>query len=270
MLDFRRLTLATAVAAVAALSACSGGSNSGTPTTPGTSTTTPPVNPTWNIATQGIPKFITYNYIDLTQLKPNGTPLISSISMFRSGVGHSYGDRDEPCMSKKHYFGYPDSLTKIYVPLTGTVAHQDFGPSAPYITDRIEISPDSFPAFYITIFHAVLSRVWKVGEKVTAGQLLGHHVGNFTMSDISVAVEDGGANPATTYLVPAKQLVSYFDVMTDSVFRQFQSRGITSRAGMQITAAARAAAPITCFLGTDQFDFTKPWYPDKLAGMIPF
>jgi hypothetical protein len=41
-------------------------------------------------------------------------------------------------------------------------------------------------------------------------------------------------------------LVSYFDVMTDDVFRDHEARGASSRSDSVITAAERDADPLMC------------------------
>lgn len=257
--------------------ACGGGDQSaGTPTSPASSTPTTggtpptPANATWNVATQGVPKFVSVNYIDLTQLNAAGQPLISAISKFRSSVGHAYGDRDEPCASKKHYFMVPDSTTKIYAPVTGTLINRDAGPSRLAIGyDNFEMQPDGYPAFVVVIFHVNPTKEWKVGDHFTAGTLIGHHTSKPTYSDIAVSYDDGGPDKGTNYNQAAKALISYFDVMADSVFRQYQVRGIASRADVQISKEERAGWPLACILGTDAFDTMKPWYPDKLATTVP-
>lgn len=272
----RRQALARTISLVsAAILACGHGDQStGAPTSPqsttnSTPTTPAPVAPTWNTATQGIPKFIAFNYIDLTQLDKAGRPLIWAISKFRSSTGHAYGDRDEPCVSKKHYFMVPDSTTRIYAPLTGKVVHRDAGPSRLATGyDAFELQPDGYPAFYVTIFHVILDKEWKVGDQITAGTLLGHHTSKPTYSDISVAYDDGGAAQGTDYNQAAKALISYFDVMADSVFRQFQVRGIATRADLQISKEERATWPLTCILGSDAFNQLDSWWPDKLATTV--
>lgn len=265
---------------LAALACGHGDQSPGAPTSPQTTTTTPtgggtnntPSAPaaTWNVATQGIPKFVTANYIDLTQLDGTGKPLIWAISKFRSSVGHAYGDRAEPCMSKKHYFMVPDSTTKIYAPVTGTLVYRDAGPSrllSGY--DNFEMQPDGYPAFVVTIFHVIPTKDWKVGDHFTAGTLLGHHTSKPTYSDIAVSYDDGLGDKGSNYNQAAQALISYFDVMADSVFRQYQIRGIASRADVQISKEERATWPLTCILGTDAFDQLGSWWPDKLATTVP-
>ena len=93
----------------------------------------------------------------MTQRSANGQPLINEISQFRSAIGHDYSDSYESCRSMKHYFRFPDENTRIYSPVTGTVAQFDQGPGTPY-TDRFVVTPDAQPAFTFMIFHPVLDR----------------------------------------------------------------------------------------------------------------
>jgi len=51
---------------------------------------------TYDLATQGPPYVLPFNYIDLSK--------IGRISRFRSTVGHSYTDGSETCRSMKHYY----------------------------------------------------------------------------------------------------------------------------------------------------------------------
>jgi hypothetical protein len=58
--------------------------------------------PTWDIAANGIPKFVGRDFTQLSK--------IDKISKFRSGEGHDYSDGSETCRSMKHYYAVYDSL----------------------------------------------------------------------------------------------------------------------------------------------------------------
>lgn len=154
-------------------------------------------NDIWDIDKNGIPKFVENNYIDLSK--------IYRISKYRSSVGHDYSDAYEHCRSMKHYFeplGTTDwSTIKIYSPITGTITRVE----QEWAGTKLEIESDAYPAFRFSIFHVNLFSDRKINDKVIAGELLGTHIGNQTMSDISVIVND-----------PTRQgsMVSYFDVIT--------------------------------------------------------
>jgi hypothetical protein len=189
----------------------------------------------WDIDKDGIPVFVTRNYIDLSK--------ISRITKFRSSYGHDYSDAFEHCRSMKHYFEPFGDLDwtsiAIYSPVTGTITRAE----QEWAGTKLEIASDKYPAFRFSIFHVNLSTPKNINDKVTAGELLGHHIGSQTMSDISVIVND-----------PTKQgrMVSYFKVINDSVFNEYKARGITSRDDMIISKEVRDANPLTC--SGDQFN----------------
>jgi len=72
--------------------------------------------------------------------------------------------------------------------------------------------------------------------RVDAGDHIGEHSSNFTMSDIAVSI--GGKEDGT--------LISYFETMTDDVFAEYQARGVASREAAIITAEERDADPVPC------------------------
>ncbi len=101
--------------------------------------------------------------------------------------------------------------------------------------DQIQIQPDEAPEFLVIIFH--VNTEIEPGDRLVAGALLGHHVGDFTGSDIAVFANTGDNR---------RQAVSLFDVMTDELFADYGPLGVTSREQMIISVADRAAAPLTC------------------------
>lgn len=199
-------------------------------------TTTP--NYIWDIDKNGIPKFVKTNYIELAK--------IYRISKYRSSVGHDYSDASEQCRSLKHYFE-PKSdedwtTVKIYAPVKGIITRAE----QEWAGIKLEIESEEFPAFRFSIFHINTSKQYNVNDKVVEGEFLGTHIGSQTYSDISVIVND-----------PAKlgRMVSFFDVMTDALFKEFSDRGLSSRADVIIPKAIRDANPLTCsgdtFTSTD-------------------
>jgi hypothetical protein len=189
-----------------------------------------PPNDIWDIDKDGIPKFVNTNYIELSK--------IDSISKLRSSVGHDYSDSYEQCRSMKHYFMPKTSvdwaMVKIYSPVSGTITRVE--PESIGGT-KIEIASDDYPAFRISIFHINLQGTRNVDDKISAGELLGTHIGSQTYSDVSVIVND-----------PTKQvrMVSWFDVITDNVFSEYSARGVSSRSAMMISKSERDANPLTC------------------------
>jgi hypothetical protein len=200
-----------------------------------------PASDIWDIDKSGIPKFVRINYIELDK--------IYRISKFRSSIGHDYSDAFEHCRSMKHYFEpgvYVDWTTiKLYSPVTGTITRVD----EEWAGTKIEIASDEYPAFRFSIFHINKSVPRIVGDKLMAGELLGTHIGSQTTSDISLIVND-----------PTKQgrMISYFEVITDSVFNLYSNRGVNSRDVMIIPKATRDANPLECsgdtFITTDTLE----------------
>ncbi|MDP1725331.1 MAG: hypothetical protein Q8M15_01005, partial [Bacteroidota bacterium] len=193
-------------------------------------TENPPVDKSiWDIDKDGIPKFVANNYIELAK--------IYRISKYRSSVGHDYSDAFEHCRSMKHYFEPIANLdwttVKVYAPVSGKITRVE----PEWAGDKIEIESNEYPAFRFSVFHVNLISILKVGDPVSAGQLLGTHIGTQTLSDISVIVND-----------PTRQgrMVSYFDVITDGVFNDYFNRGVQTRADLIISKAKRDANPLTC------------------------
>lgn len=201
----------------------------------------PPNNDVWDIDKDGIPKFVGTNYIELDK--------IYRISKFRSSVGHDYSDAFEQCRSMKHYFEPKSTLdwttVKIYSPVTGKITRVD----EEWAGTKIEIASGDYPAFRFSIFHINTLKQYLIGDQVMAGEQLGNQTGSQTRSDISVIVND-----------PTHQgrMVSYFDVLSDAVFSQYQSRGVSNRSDMMISKNVRDANPLTCngdvFVSTDTLD----------------
>ena len=227
---------------------CGGGGGNGSPS-----------NPTWDVDTKGIPKFVNSIYIDLSQKNPDGTPLIYRISKFRSSVGHDYTASYESCRSMKHYFSSPNSETKLFAPVSGTVVWRD----VPIGAD-INIASDQYPAFVFTIMHPVLFKAYKVGDHLTEGELIGYHVGSWTSSDIIVNVNDGKFTPDPARL--NGHLISYFETLTDTAFKTFRDRGINAPSDLIITQEQRDAVPIPC-LQNGAFD---PTWIDPLPQWVNF
>lgn len=89
----------------------------------------------------------------------------------------------------------------------------------------------------IHIFHVSQASHLAEGDTVAAGQLLGTHASNETMSDIAVLV----------YTTQTEwRYTSYFDVLSDGLFQTYQARGVASRDAMIISKEARDADPLAC------------------------
>lgn len=186
-------------------------------------------NSDWDIEKNGIPKFVATDYIELAK--------IYRISKFRSSVGHDYSDAFEHCRSMKHYFEPRSDVDwaaiKLFSPVTGKITRLD----QEWAGTKIEIESNDYPAFRFSIFHVTLTAPRNINENVSAGEQLGTHIGSQTMSDIAVMVND-----------PTHQgrLISYFDVMSDTLFSEYVKRGVNSREDMMISKAIRDSLPLTC------------------------
>ena len=166
---------------------------------------------TWDVATQGVPKLATHNYIDLAK--------IIQISKFRSGIGHDYADAYERCRSMKHYFvpprGKAAKAVRIYAPFSGTVTRT----IKEWAGVQIQITSTANPAFTAILFHVNPTISVANGTVLKGGQRIGNHIGEQTGSDITIAVNE----------TAGRRLVSWFHVMTDRVFAMYARRGVKSR-----------------------------------------
>ena len=184
---------------------------------------------TWDLDRLGVPPLISADYIESAR--------IGRISFFRSSYGHDYSDELEHCRSMKHYFdaaSVPNPATvAIFSPVNGQLvrveAEQAFG-------TQLQIQPDAWPAFTVVLFHVVPDGTPRVGDRVTAGARLGHHVGSQTASDVAIRVE------TTT----GSRLVSYFDALDDATWARYVSRGVASRSSFVHSRGARDADPLSC------------------------
>lgn len=166
---------------------------------------------------------VTADYIELSK--------ITRISRFRSGVGHDYSDSSEICRSQKHYFVPKTYPVKIFSPVNGSIS---------YLTQEWAGTQVGIQAGNRTfvIFHVNISDSLVVGSPLSAGQEIGTHIGTQTWSDIAVWENE--------------QLLSYFEIMTDTVFQNYKNRGIVSRDQLIISQADRDADPLTCIGETIQ------------------
>lgn len=174
------------------------------------------------------PAIVTHDYIELDK--------IHQISRFRSGIGHDYSDDFEACRSMKHYFQPFDevdwSTVKIFSPIDGHIirAYDEWAGT------KIEIVSHQYPDFAFSIFHINTAEPFEEGDTVVSGQLLGTHVGEETMSDIAVSFNSPDG----------RKLVSYFDVMPDSIFQKYKERNAFSRRDFIITEEERDNASLVC------------------------
>ena len=174
-----------------------------------------------------IPRFIDTDYIELEK--------IEKISKFRSAVGHDASDAFESCRSMKHYFQpYVNTpFVNIRSPIKGTITGTYNQPEGGL---KIRITSDAHPSFSVSIYHLIITYSLPADNLVEAGRPLGIHYPQETNVDIEVSFEkpDG------------VKMISYFDVMTDSLFQNYQDRGLSSRQDAIISREARDADPLFC------------------------
>ena len=185
-------------------------------------------NSTYDIDAEGVPRFVFTNYIELAKIR--------IISKFRSAVGHDYSDDFESCRSMKHYFQPKPTVdwskVKIFSPVDGTVT----GVNEDTDGSQVRIQSTEHPAFFFILFHVNLENPLAPGDNISEGQRLGTHIGSQTMSDIAV-----GVNTPTGW-----KLISFFEVMKDSLFQDYKDRGVGSRDTAVISKENRDADPLTC------------------------
>ena len=154
-------------------------------------------------------------------------------------MGHDYSDDFESCRSMKHCFNpnVSDYTTiEIFSPVDGTILSMVESNGI-----RIHIRSSEHPEYQFIIFHIDALPSLEVGDFLSAGEKIGNHINNTTISDIAVkrsVLHDG---------IFKSQLISYFDVMTDEHFiSNYKSSEITDRTDLIISAEERDASPLLC------------------------
>ena len=123
------------------------------------------------------------------------------------------------------------------------------------------IIPDGYSAFLVRIFHVNYLSGLIIGTHVNAGQWLGYaDMRSVYLSDL--AVECIYAAPpvypvGSPYLDRGIKNLSAFEVMTDTLFRQYQARGIANRDDVIISKDSSDAHPVTNWEVYDPFDWVK-------------
>lgn len=201
----------------------------------------------YDVDTNGIPKFVKVDFIELGK--------ITRISKFRSGSGHNYTDDFETCRSMKHYFSMDTSIepqniliTNVYSPISGKIIRLQNENNTD--TKQIWIKSEEYPAFVFRIFHVNCNKTIKFGTHVSPGTILG----STTNTDIAVIVRTTNG----------KKLISYFDVMSDTLFANYIVRGVSNRNDLIISKEERDFNPIECE-GDKQFPnqfntFNSDWF----------
>lgn len=195
-------------------------------------------------------KFVQADFVELDK--------VYEVSKFRSGVGHdfSYGT-GESCRSMKHYFTSIDPTqpdykqlgggdkaefpapsiekdVKIFSPVDGTLKTVNYDNIA--YNQELAIVPDDYPEITIRLMHVQNAPGIKDG-KIKAGGLIGLVLANQSF-DIAIQVMTKGPNKMA--------YVSYFDVLPDSLMKNYIARGVKSREQLIITKKYRDTHPYQC------------------------
>jgi hypothetical protein len=220
-----------------------------------------PLDLDWNNPwkpTDPLPKFITADFVNVSNLE--------KISKFRSGAGHNYSDEYEaPDRSMKHYFvplpqyretqGTDHSL-RVYSPVAGTVVKikdDIWNTTLGLGSHQLHIIPDGYNMFEVRLFHINNLDTIVVGSHVSAGQWIGYaDMRESYTNDLAVDCIYGATpsypNPQRPEGFPNDRGikdVSAFEVMVDSLFTQYQARGIANRSELAFTKEYRDANPVT-------------------------
>jgi hypothetical protein len=198
------------------------------------------------------PKFIQADYIDLSK--------IYIISKYRSSVGHSTDDSVEKCLSLRHIYGDPhgseeftDSEKKwslihnrpdpqnaidIYAPVDGLItdtSSSSHEKDKQGIAGTIVIKPDNAPGFDVRIDSVFINPNIRSLMRIKAGEKIG-----------VICTRCPGEITVEYNYIFGRRAVSYFSVLSDQVFTDYQKRGMKSRDEAIITKAYRDAHPFTC------------------------
>lgn len=195
-----------------------------------------------SVDTSNPSQFVTASFVDLSK--------IFSISKFRSLQGHDFSKGGETCRSMKHYFTpqrtqkgmelvgknngippKPDGTNDIdiFSPFDGKITRIE-AEHFP-VGEQIYLVPDAASNYTVRIFHVFKSDGIKVGSKLSAGQKIGV-ISSYSDTDISVENKD--------------KYLSVFEVMTDSVFAEYQARDAKTRDDFIISREHRDAHPVAC------------------------
>lgn len=187
--------------------------------------------PVYDVFEREPPQFVTHRLVDVSEA--------THVSYFRSGYGHSYTNDFETCRSMKHYIsddsGGDGEHETQYAPTTGLVTTTEAEADARDV--RVVITPEGHPAFDLELFHIDPEPGIEEGAQVTAGQKLGvYRFDSYTVGE-----------PAVNVWTPTgRTLVSYFEVMTDDVFAEYEERGVPSREEFVLGRSYRDSNPIEC------------------------
>jgi hypothetical protein len=198
------------------------------------------------------PKIVTSNFIDLDS--------VIRITKLRSAYGHDYTIGDEEhdpdfnsCRSMKHYFDsytYAQKTSQVFgdydtkgnmryfSPVTGELRDIMTNEFMPGQTEyQFTIISDENSNLNFTFMHVDLLEDLRNGASVEAGQHIGYVGRPYGQAEIVTTVQLGDGKV---------KYISFFDVISDEIFSEYEDRGVGSRAQMTISREEREANPISC------------------------
>lgn len=218
------------------------------------------------------PQFIQADFVELDK--------VYDISKFRSGFGHDFSYLSgETCRSMKHYFSAMDSTqpfykyeglpiqdfpaptverdVKIFSPVDGTMSVVNDDGIA--YNGEIQVVPDAYPNIVIRLMHVQKAPLANEG-KVRAGEFIGLVFAN---QSFDLAIQADLTNNGEKKI----GYISYFAALPDSLFANYQARGIQSREDLIITKEYRDAHLLTCH-DKEVFDNNYPQVDGRSAHVV--
>ena len=229
---------------------------------------------------------------------------IEEISKFRSGAGHDFSydptfpfgssDTTEPPSNMKHYFAPYSFLNgdqhsiPVYAPFAGEITRVTDESASAGINKRVEIRSSVDPDYLLVVFHIKLGQdypqilndwpieLWPAHQaddteytttSVAAGDLLGYaDMRDSHDFDIAILFTDSDGE---------RYWVSYFDLMPDSLFANYSSRGI-ARSDLSISKEDRLLTPVDWWGGRNEDDWVgltqsvplEPWISTMALGTL--
>ena len=231
-----------------------------------------PDKPCINIETEGIPKFINTHFTELDK--------IEYIERFRSGYGWNCPDDFESCRIMGHNYVPFDEYTedkeiKIFSPINGTIieiwqiyinSSGTWQPGEEDSATYIIIKPSNYPEFKIKInMIDIRDMGLQNGMKVYTGQHLGYACMRY--ANTVTKLRSFGIIISVNICPSGEMKVSYFDVMTDKIFADYEARGAFSREQFIISKEDRDVDPLTCVFESSVGYIGESWIYEK--GNIP-
>jgi len=188
-----------------------------------------PASPTgYDLDKNPLPRFVRANFIDVGRM--------ARISRFRSAAGGDYSDDLEHCRSMLHYFEPRPDLEWASLPLFSPVDGKIVRIVQNQPVLELVIQAQEYPDVEFHLFNLSPLETLRVGGSVRAGESVGSYVERQTPTAIAVSVN-------TTW---GRRLISWFDIITDSLWFTYGECGIANASEFIISKEARDTDPLTC------------------------